>query len=151
MMLSACAGSLTDVAGGHTQILIDAMVVLPDRLHALWTLPADDGDFSTRWMLIKQGFTKRLHAVSVLDVPALQSRGGKGERSVWQRRYWEHQVRDDNDFARHVDYIHFNPVKHGLVQRAAEWPHSSFHRYVREGKLGADWGVAVEDAARFGE
>jgi putative transposase len=130
---------------------IDAMVVLPDHLHALWTLPTNDADFSTRWMLIKQGFTKRLNAMSVLDAPALQSRGGKGERSVWQRRFWEHQVRDLNDYERHVDYIHFNPVKHGLVQRASDWPHSSFHRYVREGRLAPDWGLTADVAGTFGE
>jgi putative transposase len=124
---------------------IDAMVVLPDHLHALWTLPPGDHDFATRWMLLKQWFTK-----GVAGRASLESRGDKGERVLWQRRYWEHQVRDEEDFRRHVDYIHFNPVKHGWAQRAGEWPHSSFHRFVREGKLDADWGQATETGS-FGE
>ena len=123
---------------------IDAMVVLPDHLHAVWTLPLHDSDFATRWMLIKQRFTRSSGVTT-------DSRGKKGERALWQRRYWEHLVRDEDDLARHVDYIHFNPVKHGLVRRAGDWPHSSFHRYVREGKLPADWGIAVEAGGGFGE
>ena len=130
---------------------IDAMVVLPDHLHALWTLPPDDSDFSTRWMLIKQGFTKRLHSAQALGATAGQARGEHGERSLWQRRFWEHQIRDARDFANHVDYIHFNPVKHGLAQKAADWPHSSFHRAVRLGLVGQDWGLAAASAGRFGE
>jgi putative transposase len=123
---------------------IDAMVVMPDHLHALWTLPEDDADFATRWMLIKKAFT----LATASDVPR---RGSKGERSLWQRRYWEHQIRDKDDFARHVDYIHFNPVKHGFVQRAGDWPHSSFHRFVADGRIAADWGLAAETTGHFGE
>jgi putative transposase len=123
---------------------IDAMSVLPDHLHALWTLPADDADFATRWMLVKQYFSKRLPVESA-------RRGKKGERTVWQRRYWEHMIRDDADFAAHVDYIHFNPVKHGLVRRASDWPYSSFHRYVRRGILLDDWGLAGTLEGEFGE
>ena len=123
---------------------IDAMVVLPDHLHALWTMPVDDADFARRWMLVKQSFTKHLTKSGALPSKAREARGAKGERSVWQRRYWEHQIRDERDFAAHVDYIHFNPVKHGLVARAAEWPYSSFHRFVRDGRLGPDWGVRAE-------
>ncbi|MBL8527362.1 MAG: transposase [Burkholderiales bacterium] len=96
---------------------IDAMV-LPDHLHALWTLPSHDADFATRWMLIKAGFSRRLPATEART----PSRLAKRERGIWQRRYWEHLIRDERDFARHVDYIHFNPVKHGLVARAGEWP-----------------------------
>jgi putative transposase len=112
---------------------IDAMVVLPEHLHAVWTMPREDADFPTRWMLVKQGFSKRLG------------------RPVWQRRYWEHQIRDEDDLRRHIDYIHFNPVKHGRVQRAGDWPHSSFHRYVREGRLPADWGLARDFVGSYGE
>jgi putative transposase len=125
---------------------IDAIVVLPDHLHALWTLPCGDADFSTRWMLIKQAVTRHVAASS-----QLAPRGLRGERSLWQRRFWEHQVRGDADFERHVDYIHFNPVKHGLAKAAGEWPHSSFHRYVKEGRLPADWGLSAAPAGRFGE
>jgi putative transposase len=97
-------------------------------------------------MLIKQGFARRVGRIQ-----RIESRGSKGERTVWQRRYWEHLVRDEDDFARHVDYIHFNPVKHGHALRAADWPYSSFHRYVREGKLPADWGVAAVIGGSYGE
>lgn len=113
---------------------IDAMVVMPDHLHALWTLPAEDADYSLRWLLIKRRFTQAV-----------------GTRGIWQPRFWEHLVRDQGDFNRHVDYIHFNPVKHGFVARAADWPHSSFHRYVRAGKLPPDWGVAADIRGSFGE
>jgi putative transposase len=126
----------------------DAMVVLPDHLHALWTLPPDDANFAMRWMLIKQGFTKRLGEFGAVDAGR---RGRKGERVVWQRRYWEHQIRDDLDLERHVEYIHFNPVKHGFVQRVADWPHSSFHGYVRRGLVKADWGLAADLVGKFGE
>ncbi|MBC5784933.1 transposase [Ramlibacter sp. USB13] len=129
---------------------IDAMVVLPDHLHALWTLPEGDADFSVRWMLIKRRFTRELLSRRLLDASAGRRRGD-AERSLWQRRFWEHQVRDEEDLGKHVDYIHFNPVKHGWVQRAADWPHSSFHRYVREGVVPVDWGMAVGVEGRFGE
>ncbi|WP_273205158.1 REP-associated tyrosine transposase [Marinobacter subterrani] len=115
---------------------IEAMVVLPDHLHSIWTLPEDDHDFSRRWRLIKTGFTKR-----VKDVPGLPT---CENRSLWQKRFWEHTIRDGRDFERHVDYIHFNPVKHGYVARASDWPYSSFHRFVREGILPVDW-AADED------
>ncbi len=103
---------------------LDAMVILPDHLHALWTLPAGDRDFPMRWMLIKSGFSRQIPK----DERRSDSRQAKGERGIWQRRYWEHLIRDDRDFARHVDYIHYNPVKHHHVIRVADWPYSSFHR-----------------------
>ena len=130
---------------------IDAMVILPDHIHALWTLPANDAAYPTRWMLIKGDFTRKLRRMHALGDEASRARGIRGERSLWQRRYWEHQIRDDGDFARHVDYIHFNPVKHGLVKRAADWSYSSFHRYVREGLLDIGWGVAADIPGSFGE
>ncbi len=118
---------------------IDAMVILPDHLHALLTLPATDTDYPTRWALIKAGFSRNL-AKTERRSP---SRIGKGERGIWQRRYWEHTIRDELDYARHVDYIHFNPVKHGYARSAADWPYSSIHRYVAAGRLTRDWGVGV--------
>lgn len=130
---------------------IEAMVVLPEHLHALWRLPVDDGDYATRWMLIKQSFTRRLGEAGVLPPQASEERGHRGERSLWQRRFWEHQIQDEADLARHIDYIHFNPVKHGWVLRARDWPYSSLHRYVREGKLPADWGIAAAIEGQFGE
>jgi putative transposase len=127
---------------------IDAMVVLPDHLHAVWTLPEDDADFATRWRLIKSAFSHGLVAGERIS----ESRAAKGERGIWQRRYWEHTIRDERDFARHVDYIHTNPVKHGLVARVRDWPFSSFHRMVKLGVYPEDWAgdVANEDAD-FGE
>jgi putative transposase len=131
---------------------IDAMVVLPDHLHAIWTLPVEDADFSLRWMLVKRRFTRELLCRRLLDGASLVPRRGS-ERSLWNRRFWEHQIRDDDDFARHVEYIHFNPVKHGLVVRAGDWPYSSFHRFVRHGIVAADWGLSADPAPRgsFGE
>ena len=125
---------------------IDAMVVLPDHLHAVWTLPEGDSDYSARLRSIKSGFVRALRARGATLVA-----NAKGEHSVWQRRFWEHQIRDENDMQRHVDYIHINPVKHGLVPRVADWPWSSFHRYVRDGLLAADWACAPDEINGFGE
>lgn len=119
---------------------IDAMVILPDHLHALWTLPEGDADYPTRWMLIKAGFSRRIPPGEWRN----KSRIAKGERGIWQRRYWEHWIRDERDYARHVDYIHYNPVKHGYVQRVADWPYSTFHRYVERGMYPSDWAGAPE-------
>jgi putative transposase len=110
---------------------VDAMVVLPDHLHCIWTLPPDDGDFATRWRLIKTWFTK--HCDPALRPELNQARIRKRQQAFWQHRYWEHVLRDEADFTRHVEYIHFNPVKHGLASSAMEWPYSSFRRYVEAG------------------
>jgi putative transposase len=127
---------------------IDAIVVLPDHLHAIWTLPEDDADFALRWRLIKSAFSRSLPGGECISA----SRVSKGERGIWQRRYWEHTLRDEADFERHVDYIHFNPVKHGHARRVQDWPHSSFHRMVRLGIYPLDWaGDVVHDAQGFGE
>jgi putative transposase len=126
---------------------IDAIVVLPDHLHAILRLPEDDADYPNRWRLIKGHFTSAVIAAGSPLVP-----DAKGEYRIWQRRYWEHTIRDERDFARHVDYIHINPVKHGLVACVADWPYSSFHRYVRRGLLPKDWAGAVPLGAQgFGE
>jgi len=121
---------------------IDAIVILPDHLHCIWTLPADDADFSTRWHDIKSRFAARIPQGERLS-PRRQE---KGERGIWQRRFWEHTIRDEHDFERHVDYIHFNPVKHEHAERAADWPYSSFRRYVQQGVYLPDWAAA--DSAR---
>jgi putative transposase len=112
-----------------------AICVLPDHLHALWRLPVDDANFSLRWSLIKAGFSRGLLA----SVNRSESKIAKREKGIWQRRFWEHQIRDDLDLQRHVDYIHFNPVKHGYVARVVDWPYSSFHRYVADGIYRDDW------------
>jgi putative transposase len=127
---------------------IDAVVVLPDHLHAVLTLPLDDADFSGRWRRIKSLFTRQVVAHGVLA-----QRDSRGEYALWQRRFWEHTIRDEADFARHVDYIHYNPIKHGYVASAIDWPHSSFHRYVKLGALPKDWAgtAAQSDSKGFGE
>ena len=114
---------------------IEAIVVLPDHLHAIWTLPPGDVDFPMRWRLIKTEFSRALEP----EERRSQSRKAKGERGIWQRRYWEHTLRNDNDFERHCDYIHFNPVKHGYVSTTREWPYSSFKRFVKSGVYPIDW------------
>ena len=126
---------------------IAAWVVLPDHIHAIWALPAGDADFPTRWALIKAGFSRCIAPVEKVN----RSRARKGERGVWQRRYWEHLIRDENDLARHVDYIHINPVKHGYAAKASDWPWSSIHRYVRNGTLTADWAADPELPNSIGE
>ncbi|MGB7755396.1 MAG: transposase [Salinisphaera sp.] len=103
---------------------IEAMVVLPDHLHAIWTLPPDDQDYSRRWRLVKTHVSKRIATAA----------------PIWQSRFWEHTIRDETDFARHMDYIHYNPVKHGLVATPADWPHSSFAHCVQQGRYAPDWG-----------
>jgi len=128
---------------------IDAIVVLPEHLHTIWTLPEGDADFKTRWSLIKAGFSRHIP----LGERRSESRVKRGERGIWQRRYWEHVIRDEQDFERHVDYIHWNPVKHGWVKRVADWRHSSFHAYVRRGIYRADWacGPEIEMSVAGGE
>ena len=115
--------------------LIDAIVILPDHLHCIWTLPDSDDDFPSRWQRIKGRFSRACPDGETIST----SRGRKRERGIWQRRYWEHLLRDERDFAGHVDYIHYNPVKHGYADRVLDWTHSSFHRYVRERTLPPDW------------
>jgi putative transposase len=132
---------------GERPFTIDAIVVLPDHLHAIMTLPSGDSDFSGRWRRIKSVFT---HGVVASGVPI--SRNHRGEYALWQRRFWEHTIRDEADFERCADYIHFNPVKHRLVKSPAAWPFSSLHRYVRAGTLPSDWGGdGGANEANFGE
>ena len=126
---------------------IDAFVVLPDHLHTIWTLPPDDRDFSTRWRLIKSRFAKALPKRERLS----DVRIARGERGIWQRRFWEHLIRNESDYARHVDYCYINPVKHGLVKRVRDWPYSSFHRDVEAGLFPLDWAGDIDSAGDFGE
>ncbi|MGE0750281.1 MAG: transposase [Variibacter sp.] len=128
------------VARQERRFTIDAIAILPDHLHAIWTLPSEDSDFSGRWKRIKAYFTHRLIAAGV---PVKKHRNG--EYALWQRRFWEHTIRNEADFERHVDYVHFNPVKHGLVSRVCDWPHSSFHLYVRRGMMPIDWACDVKE------
>ncbi len=135
-----------DVLATH-RFNIDAIVILPDHIHAIWTLDTEDKDFSTRWKMIKAKFSRKLPKEEMRS----ESRMSKGERGIWQRRFWEHAIRDEEDYQRHMDYIHFNPVKHGLVDRCIDWPYSSFHRYVNDGIYSPDWGVGSAINGEFGE
>ncbi|AZP13295.1 REP-associated tyrosine transposase [Undibacterium parvum] len=128
-----------DVMQKHPFTLV-AIVVLPEHLHCIWRLPPEDSDFPMRWRLIKADFSRALAQTE----PISASRVRKGERGIWQRRYWEHVLRDELDLQRHLDYIHYNPVKHGYVERASEWPHSSFQRYVERGYYPENWAAALD-------
>jgi putative transposase len=132
----------------HSQpFTIEAVVVLPEHMHIIMTLPNGDADYPNRWRLIKRRFTD-----AVLKSSTPIARHSTGEIALWQRRFWEHTIRDETDFERHVDYIHFNPVKHRLVTRVRDWPYSSFHRYVPQGLLPEDWaGDFGTDQGNFGE
>ena len=118
---------------------IDAIVVLPDHLHSIWTLPPGDTRFALRWSAIKAAFTRAYVGAGGAEAPRSGSRRKRGERGVWQRRFWDHVIRDDDDFGRHLDYVHYNPLKHGLVSCPHDWPYSSFHRHVRDGTYPSDW------------
>jgi putative transposase len=127
---------------------LDAIAVLPDHLHAIWTLPPGDADYATRWRLVKTFFSRGIDAGERISI----SRERKNERGVWQRRYWEHTLRSEFDFERHCDYIHFNPVKHGHGRAAVEWPHSSFRRFVKLGIYPANWANELaSDGSDFGK
>jgi putative transposase len=135
------------VAKRERPFIIDAIVVLPDHLHVILTLPQGDADFAGRWRRIKGHFSSQLLAAGIAI-----GRHANGELALWQRRYWEHTIRDEQDFVRHVDYVHYNPVKHRLVTRVRDWPHSSFHLYVRRGLLPQDWAGDVNEApSDYGE
>ncbi len=119
--------------------IIDAFVLLPDHLHCIWSLPDGDLNYSERWRLIKSYFTKKCLS-EYRNLPG-DSRIKKNEQAVWQRRFWEHLIRDENDYQRHVEYIHYNPVKHGHAKAPRDWAYSSFHKYVERGKYEANWGA----------
>jgi len=123
---------------------IDAIVLLPDHLHCVWSLPPDDADYPTRWRQIKKRFTQQYLARGFPEAALSVGRKRQGDRGVWQRRYYEHTVRDEEDLKHCIDYLHLNPVKHRLVERVRDWPWSSFHRYVRLGEYPIDWGGAPE-------
>lgn len=133
---------------------IEAWVLLPDHLHCLWALPEGDHDFSVRWRLIKTRVSRECADALEENIvgcvsdsvthQSIPSRSRRGERNLWQRRFWEHTIRDERDYAVHCDYIHYNPVKHGFCKSPGEWPYSTFHRFVEKGIYPADWGAAEE-------
>lgn len=125
---------------------IDAWIVLPEHLHSVWTLPEGDADFSVRWKKIKTRFTKAVGQIC----PRSASKVEKGEAGIWQRRFWDHHIRDEADYATHLRYCWWNPVKHGYVERPVDWPHSSIHRDIRLGRVEPEWaGAGIE--GEFGE
>lgn len=119
-----------------------AVVLLPDHIHAIWNLPRGDADFSTRWAFIKQAFTRSWLRNDGAERAVSAAKARDRRRGVWQRRFWEHVIRDEVDLERHADYLHYNPAKHGLVRCPMDWPYSSFHRWVRQGDYPPDWGCA---------
>ncbi len=128
--------------------IIEGWVLLPDHLHCLWRLPQGDADFGLRWSMIKRLTSQAIAMPGAVSL----SRSLRRESCLWQRRFWEHRIRDEDDYCRHMDYLHFNPVKHGLVERVGDWPWSSFHRLVKEGVYPADLGGdAVVDMGEYGE
>ena len=138
---------------------IDAFVILPDHLHCIWTLPHEDADFSKRWRLIKSYFSRKFDLVDWIDKenPTVRldsaSRSKKKEKPIWQRRFWEHLIRNDEDFRKHIEYIHFNPVRHGLASSPIDWSNSSFQRYVNKGLYTKEWGarasVEIEESIGY--
>jgi len=121
---------------------VNAIVLLSEHLHAMWTLPSGDANYSRRWAWIKKEFTKAWLANGGVEQRISEYRRQRGDHGVWQPRYWEHTIDNEHDFDRHFDYIHYNPVKHELASSPADWPHSSFHRWVKAGVYDAEWGAA---------
>jgi len=136
--------TVTSVRQRHP-FTIHGWVVLPDHLHCVIELPPNDADFATRWRLIKMGFSKALPPTERRSSVRLK----RGERGIWQRRFWEHLIRDEADFRAHMDYVHINPVKHGWVKRVSDWPHSTFHRLVEQGIYPPDWAGGGEDGLEY--
>lgn len=135
--------AVADVRRRHP-FTIDACVVLPEHLHSIWALPEADSDFAMRWSLIKATFSRAIAA----DEYVGPSRRRRGERGIWQRRYWEHRIRDEADHANHVAYVHYNPVRHGHARFASHWPYSTIHRHIRAGLVTVDWAQEPEMVVR---
>jgi len=134
-----CLRSALHIARKARPFVMDAIVVLPDHLHCIWTLPDGDSNFAIRWAHVKTMFGRSLEKIDSLR----ESQAKRRERGIWQRRFWEHLIRNDEDQRRHLDYIHFNPVKHGWAKSPGEWPYSSFGRFVARGVYSGDWGGVV--------
>ena len=132
---------------------VDAWVLLPDHLHCIWTLPESDSNFGLRWSFIKRFVSRRCENIPEHFASTTASREKRKESALWQRRFWEHWICDERDYARHVDYLHWNPVKHGHVARVSDWPYSTFHRFVNAGYYSQDWGGggAALDGEAYGE
>ena len=125
--------------------IIHAWVVLPEHMHCVIELPIDDADFATRWRLIKSGLSKAMPK----DERRSDVRVKRGERAIWQRRYWEHLIKNEADYLAHIDYVHINPVKHGIVNHVKDWPYSTFHNLVDQGVYPADWGGGLDNVLAY--
>jgi putative transposase len=130
---------------------IEAWVLLPDHLHCIWKLPEKDKDFALRWRLIKSSFTRIIKPLFHKEEWTNSSRTKRKESTIWQRRFWEHQIKYQKDFNNHFDYIHYNPVKHKLVKNVEDWKFSTFHRFVKKGIYAHGWGYIDFDTDGFGE
>jgi putative transposase len=139
-----CLRDALELERSKAPFTLDAIVLLPDHLHAIWTLPEGDADYSIRWKRIKEQFTRLFLAGGGTEGKLTANRSNHDERAVWQPRFWEHTVKDEVDFENCFDYLHNNPVKHGLVDRVVAYPWSTFHRYVKAGHYAADWGCGPE-------
>ena len=128
--ISRLKSSFAKVMEKHPYTM-EAFVILPDHIHCLWRMPPSDSNYSIRWRLIKGYFSNGFN----------DPVNKRGEKEIWQRRFWEHLLRDDEDWRRHMDYIHYNPVKHGYVENPGDWPHSSFRQAVKDGLYAPDWGT----------
>ena len=137
--ISALRSAFRQTLADHP-VAIEAIAVLPDHLHCIWRLPAGDDDFPTRWRLIKSRFSRQIPAAERIS----DSRARRAERGLWQRRYWEHVIRGEQDYQRHMDYIHYNPVKHGYVDDPKDWPFSSLQRLIGQGVYETDWTAPVD-------
>jgi putative transposase len=123
----SCLRSAIEDCRKRHPFVVDAWVLLPDHIHCIWSLDTTDPDFSRRWSIIKRRFTQGFRERSRIEPP------------FWQKRFWEHRIRDERDYENHVNYIHFNPVKHGYVAAPIDWPWTTFHQYVKNGIYQADW------------
>jgi putative transposase len=134
---------------GRWPFEINAIVLLPEHLHTIWSLPSGDAAYPRRWGWIKKEFTKAWLADGGQEQPMNSARQQRNDRGVWQPRYWEHTIQDEDDFDRHFDYIHYNPVKHGHVRCPKDWPHSSFHRWADQGVYDREWGCGLQGDLTF--
>ncbi len=130
---------ISEIRKSHP-FVIEAWVLMPNHIHCIWSLPENDIDYSKRWGLIKSRYTKIIGNKLVKSCRSTSSRKNKREGTVWQRRFWEHKIRNEKDYENHCNYIHYNPVKHGLVSSPKDWIYTTFHRYVNNGTYSADWG-----------
>ncbi len=143
--ISLLRTSFAEIKSKHP-FTIDAIVILPDHIHCLWTLPLEDSDYSMRWRQIKSAFSRRCSPRYKGKIT--QSQIKKKEQAIWQRRFWEHEIQNELDFQKHVEYIHYNPVKHGLANAPINWEYSSFKRYVDRGMYSKEWGAG--EVIQFG-